>query len=126
MREDVEVLLRGVQHGDGVTGEQAPQWSKVDSQRVDQSGLAVDGELDERQLREVGPLAMELGVEGIARFLGQTVDECLEIGLRVDPAMAHAGWSPMTVSRPLFTQASVPPATLTASTPCCRRNSHTR
>ncbi len=67
---------------------------------------------------------MELGVEGVPRFSTQLIDERVELRLRVDPAIRHAGWSPVTMSRPLVIQAIVPPSTLIASSPCSTRNSH--
>ena len=39
MRQDIEVLLGGVQHRHGVAGEQPAQRRQVDGQRVDQGGL---------------------------------------------------------------------------------------
>ena len=64
--EHVEILLGGVE--DGQTGpiEQRHELIDVRTLRVDQHQLVVPRELHQRQLRVVGPLAVELRVEGIA------------------------------------------------------------
>ena len=62
----------------------------------------------------------------VARLGDQVVDEVVEIGLAVDPAIRHEGWSPPTVSRPDAIHASVPPATLTTSMPSSPARRRTR
>ena len=79
--EHVEVLLGGVQNRNGVAGEQAPQRRQVDRQRVDQRRLRVDCELHQGQLRKVGALAMELGIERVSGLDYEPIDQRLELGL---------------------------------------------
>ena len=64
--EHVEVLLGGVGDGDGRALEQPGQRRRVDRQRVDQHEAAGPGDLHQREAREVGLLAVELGVDGVA------------------------------------------------------------
>ena len=90
--EHVEVLLGGVQHGDGVGVEQLGEQLRVDGERVDEGDAAGPGDLDQRQAREVGALAMELGVEGVSRLDDELVDEIEEVDLVVDPTERHDGY----------------------------------
>ena len=121
--QHVEVLLGCVEHGLRIGLEEPAHDADVDGQRIDQDQLVVPGELHERQRREVRALAMELGVDRVGGLGGDFVDDGVEIGLAVDPAMrsndrfgcAHA--SPVAYSRPDRIHAVVPPSTLTASIP---------
>ena len=120
----VEILLCRMQHRQYLAVEQQLQGAEVHRQRVHEHDLAGAFDLQQRQLRKVRALAMELGIERIPRRLEQTADELSEFGRVVDPAMSHEGELPVTTGRPLAIQSSVPPATFTTSTPCCTRYSH--
>ena len=89
--QDIEILLGGVKHGNGLAVEQPAQRSQLDRQRIDQRGLATSRELHEGEFREVRALPMELGIERVSRFSTQVVDQCVEFRLRIDPAICHAG-----------------------------------
>ncbi len=100
MGEDVEVLLRGVDHAERVAGEEPAELGHVEVERVDQDqflllvrALGPPGDLDQCELREVRALSMELGVEGVARHLEQLVDEFDEPVLAVDPAEVDVWWA---------------------------------
>ena len=90
--QHVEVLLGSVDHTQRLGGEQRLERTHIDRERIDQCQfLAVPGaprDLDEGQFREVGPLAMELGVEGVAGLRPECLDEIVEVDLSVDPAVA--------------------------------------
>ncbi len=123
--QHLEVLLGGVEDGQPRTVEQGGEGADVDRQGVDQGRLATPRQLQQGQLGVVGPLPVELGVEGIGRLGGGSGKDLGEAGVVGDPEGAgrHEGLSPSTTSRPLSIQASVPPATLTARTPLATRNS---
>ena len=81
--EDVEVLSGGVGHGDTGSGEDAGERGGVDGERVDQGHAAGPGELDEGEVRHIGPLGVELGIEavgGLSRQLDAQVFECARVG----------------------------------------------
>ena len=69
--EDLEVLVGGVQHRERVAVEDLGERREVDRERVDQDQAAVPGELHQRDLRVVGALAVELGVERVRRLVAQ-------------------------------------------------------
>ncbi len=89
--QDIEVLLGSVKHRNGLAVEQPSKGSEIDSQWIDQCRLAAGRELHQGELREVCAFPMEFGVEGVPRLSAQFVDERVEIRLRVDPAIRHAG-----------------------------------
>ena len=95
-------------------------------------------ELHERDLREVRALAVELGVERVRVLVAHRLDDRGEalgggdqpgVGRRSRDAgtagsrLALQGCSPLLTGFPASIQASVPPATLVASTPSGVRNS---
>ena len=63
--EHVEVLRRRVGHRDARALEDPGQRRRVDGQRVDERHLVGPGDLDEREVGDVGPLGVELGVEAV-------------------------------------------------------------
>jgi hypothetical protein len=78
--EHVEVLLGGVEHGQGVGLEQLPQQAWIDGQRVDEGDVGlplrvVPRELDECELREIRAFAVELGIDRVPRQRDQLIDE---------------------------------------------------
>jgi hypothetical protein len=97
MGEHVEILLCGVDHTQRIGREQLLERCDVDRERVDQGEFlpvgAAPSHLDERELRKVRALAVELGVEGIAGRGEQCLDEVVEIALSVDPARDDASVS---------------------------------
>ena len=62
--------------------------------RVDEHDPVGPAQLHQREAREVRPLAVELGVDGVAGFGDEDVDDLVELGGLIDPAMGHEGWSP--------------------------------
>jgi hypothetical protein len=127
MGEHVEILLCGVDHTQRIGREQLLERCDVDRERVDQHEFlpvgAAPSDLDERELRKVRALAVELGVEGIAGRGEQCLDEVVEIALSVDPARrrcvrqspAAPDPAPVTTSKPAPVHAIIPPATFTTS-----------
>ncbi len=67
--EDLEILGRGVQHGQSVPVEDLGQRRDVDRQRVDDDEPVGVGELHQRHLGVVGALPVELGVDGVDRLV---------------------------------------------------------
>ena len=135
MGEHVEILLRGVDHAQRFGCEQPVERRDVDRERIDQRHLlAVGGspsDLHERELGVVRPFTVELGVECVAglveqgrrrRRRGRPVDRSSDTRAAGQSSAAPDA-APDTVSKPSSTQASIPPATLTTSTPCSARNS---
>jgi hypothetical protein len=78
--EDVDVLFGRVGHGDTGPGEDPCQGCGIDGQRVDQGHLVRPAHLNEGQLRIVGALGVELGVECVMRLAGDLVAERVEVG----------------------------------------------
>ena len=117
--EHLEVLVGGVQHGHAVAVEDLGQRGDVDGQRVDQGQPVAPGHLHQGQLREVGALAVELGVDRVGRRVAQGVEHGGEAGVGVDqPVAAHRAVNPrrpVSTGKPASIQARVPPATLTTS-----------
>ena len=74
----VEVLGRGVRHGNAGATEHRRQRGGVDGERVDEGHLVLPGDLNERQIGDVGPLGVELGVEGVVVLRGHLGDQRLE------------------------------------------------
>ena len=68
--EHVEILRGRVRHGDTGPAEHLGQRRRVDGERVDERHLVGPGDLDERQVGDVGPLGVELGVEAVALLGG--------------------------------------------------------
>ena len=128
VREHVEILLGSVKDSLDISIEQPPHRFDIDSKWIDQHQFVAPTELHQRQRWEVGPLAVELGIDRVARLEQQRIDDGIELGLLVDPAMrkrnTHA--APVATLRPDITHADVPPATLIASIPFPARNSHAR
>src|SRR5690606_28995966 len=134
MVQDLEVLAGGVHHHETGSFEDRPQRGEVDRQGVDQHEAVGPGDLHQGQLRIVGALPVELRVDREPGLVDQLVDDRTPRPLVVDEVRrglghvppAQPGSRPVTVGWPASTQASVPPATLTASTPWARRCSATR
>ena len=124
--EDLEVLAGRVHDARRLAVEQAPQRGDVDDERVDEHDLVPGGQLQEGELRVVGALAVELGVERVGIDARRLVDEGGELSLGVDPAEAgfrgpgRYGSIPVDTGSPASTHAVVPPATFTASMPWAR------
>ena len=81
--EDLQILMCGVEHlGDGGVGQKVPQGRKFDSrgQRVDGGGGGSITDLDQAELRVVGLLAHEFGVDGKERRASQLRYQRLEPG----------------------------------------------
>ena len=122
--QHVEVLLSGVQHGERLRVEEPSQRVRVDRERVDEDDLARPRQLEQRELREVGPLAMELGVHRVTGSWQRTSMTSSSSSPASPPSDGPRTAGPeSSTSRPLITQAPVPPTTLTASMPCSARNS---
>ena len=74
-REDLEILARGVEHLDDAGRakelverlERQPLGQRIDEHGACSAPVAGPGDLHEAQLRVVGPLAQELGVDGDVR-----------------------------------------------------------
>jgi len=101
-----EVLLRGMAYGEPGAFEESAKRRHVDRERIDHRDAAAPGQLNERETWEVAPLAVELGVEGVARLGQQQIDEGVQLSRLGDPPMGHAGLSPVDTSRPLAIHAS--------------------
>jgi hypothetical protein len=68
--------------------EQGAQASHVDRQRIDIDDVVAGRDLQQGELRVVGPLPVELGVEGIRGRAAGRLDEGVELALVGDPAEA--------------------------------------
>jgi len=69
--------------------EQCPQCSSdVHRQRIDLHDVVADCELQQGEVRVVGPFPMELGVEGVRGRDAGRLDEGVELALVGDPAEA--------------------------------------
>ena len=79
--EDLEVLVGGVQDGDAGPVEDLGERVRSTGERVDQREAVAPRQLHERELREVGALAVELRVEGVRRGVAEVVDDLGESGL---------------------------------------------
>ena len=88
-----------MRHGDTRPAEHLGQRRRVDGEGVDERHLVGPGDLNERQVGDIGPLGVELGVEAVALRGGDLGDQRLE-GAGVDhqphrlvraPSSAHAG-----------------------------------
>jgi hypothetical protein len=123
-----------------VGGQHGGECPEVHSEGIDQGQAVTPGHLQQRHLRVVGALAVELGVDGDAALLEQDADEvdqlrlcldrcrCRSIGAADDPSGPASSSAsqlpdPPDTGKPAATQASVPPATFTASIPRTLRNS---
>ena len=90
--EDVQILLRGVEHRQSGTLEERHQQPHVRGERVDQDQLVVPGQLHESELRVVRALTVELGVERVALGRDGTRDDLPEcVGVVDPPAGAGRG-----------------------------------
>ena len=63
--EDFEVLFCSMDNREARTLQQPSQRRDVDRERVYESDPTLPGELDQGELREIGPLPVELGVERV-------------------------------------------------------------
>jgi hypothetical protein len=68
--------------------EQGAQAADVDCQRIDIDDVVAGRDLQQGELRVVGPLPVELGVEGIRGRAAGRLDEGVEFALVGDPAEA--------------------------------------
>jgi hypothetical protein len=68
--------------------EQRAQAADVDRQRIDIDDVVAGRDLQQGELRVVGPLPVELGVEGIRGRAARRLDEGVELALVGDPAEA--------------------------------------
>ena len=75
-------------------GEQLAERGGVDRQRVDQRDPVGPGDLDQREVRPVRALAVELGVERVARLVGEGPDELGQLRRLVDPEGFHGASLP--------------------------------
>ena len=105
---------------DGQRGavEQLGHGGDVDLEGIDEDDLVVPRQLDQRQLGEVGPLAVELGVERPDLDLAEPVEELGQRSVVGDDGgrlPAQAGASPVSTGKSASIQATMPPTTLTAS-----------
>ncbi len=82
--EDLEVLVGGVQHGDLRAPQDLGERRHVDRQRIDEHELARPGQLHQGELREVGALPVELGVERVGVDRAEGRDDVAEPGVGVD------------------------------------------
>jgi hypothetical protein len=78
--EDFEILVGGVDDGEPRTGEHLGERRDVDGERVDEGDPAGPGDLEEGETREVGPLPVELRVEGVLADALELVDEGAQRG----------------------------------------------
>ncbi|CAB5025019.1 unannotated protein [freshwater metagenome] len=126
--EHFEVLGGGVHDGEAIAREHLGQRLERHGQRIDECDAALPGNLYEGHLRVVGALAMELGIDGVARLVEEFGDQIVECRGGGDDAVlghcvpAQPASVPETNGKPAASQALVPPAMFTASTPLLRRN----
>ena len=74
--EDFDVLPCGVEHlHHRLIAEQVPEWGEIDFRRlcIDHRNLAVAGKLHDAELRPVGALAHEFGIDGHEFLRGEAV-----------------------------------------------------
>ena len=91
--EDLDVLPRGMEHlHHRLVGEQVPERGEIDVRRlrVDHRDLVVAGELHDAELRPVGALAHEFGIDG-DEFLGARGGRRAPEGLRWWRSVSAAG-----------------------------------
>ena len=79
--EHVEILRGRVGHRDPGAAEDGGQRSGVDRERVDEGDLVGPGDLNEGEVRDVGALGVELGVEPVELLARELVDQRIEAGL---------------------------------------------
>ena len=87
LEDHLEILPSAVQHPCEARVEQ-PRVERLEvelGEAVDAGYLLAGADLDEAQLRVVGLLAHELGIDGGDRRRGEHGDESLESGVVVDP-----------------------------------------
>ena len=83
--QHLEVLLRGVEHPDAVAVEELRERPDVDRERIDQRDEVGHSQLHERDLRVVGALTVEFGVERIGGRGGHVLDDFGECFVGGDP-----------------------------------------
>jgi hypothetical protein len=66
--------------------EQRAQAADVDRQRIDLDDVVAGRDLQQGELRVVGPLPVELGIEGVGGRAAGRLDEGVELALVGDPA----------------------------------------
>ena len=86
------VLLRGVADHQARAVQQPCQRRHVDGDRVDHRDAAGPRDLYQGEVREVRPLAVELGVEPVGGLVQEPGDQLVEPGAVVDPErLLHVG-----------------------------------
>jgi hypothetical protein len=86
--EYLEVLAGGVHEAQARPVEQRAQAADVNRQRIDLHDVLAGCDLQQGELRVVGPLPVELGVECVCGRATGRLDEGVELALVGDPAEA--------------------------------------